>query len=153
MTFYSTSLWSILTSYSITCLRLPDGLHSSGLQKKTFNTWFSPMRVTCAAYHIPTDWTILIISGQYKTRSSLLCNFVQPSFNGSVLGRNTPPLSTLFLNIYNINDAETITLCSSFYHKQFMQHTMVGYLMGCLLTAECFHVCPLCSLCKFVWTQ
>ena len=117
MTFYRISLRSILTSYSIPRLCLPNGLPSSGVQTKTFNTLFSPMRITFPAYLIPTDSTILITSDQYKSWSSPLCNFLQPSLNSSILERNILPLSKLFLNIYNINDAATITLCSSFYHK------------------------------------
>lgn len=153
MTFYHISLKSILTSYYISCLCLPNGLPSSSVQTKTFNTSFSPIRVTFPAYLIPTDSTLLIISGQYKSWSSPTCNFLQPSFNASILESNILPLSKLFLNIYNINDAATIILCSSFYHKQFMQQTMDGYLMGRLLTAECIHVCPFWPLCKFMWPQ
>jgi hypothetical protein len=73
--------------------------------------------------------------------------------NASIAERKILPLNKLFLNIYNINDAATTTLYSSFYHKQFMQQTMEGYLMGRLLTAECIHVCPPWPLCKFMWRQ
>jgi hypothetical protein len=80
-TFCHISLGSDLTSFSIPCLCLPNGLPSSGVQTKTFNTLSLPCVSQFPAYLIPTDSTTLITSGQNKSWSSPLCNF--PSMSPS----------------------------------------------------------------------
>jgi hypothetical protein len=67
------------------------------LPTKTFyESLFSPIRATCHTHLILLILIVLIISGQYKSRSSSLCNFLQFLLTSSVLVPNTF-LSTLLL--------------------------------------------------------
>jgi hypothetical protein len=90
------------------CLGLLNGLFPSGFPTNNLYTFlFSPIRATCPAYLILIDLIILIVLGEnYKSRSSSLCSFLQPSATSSLLGLNIL-LSTLFLF------SSTLSLCSS----------------------------------------
>jgi hypothetical protein len=87
-------------------LNLPSGLFPSGFHTKNLYAFlFSPIRATWPAHLILRDLIVLIILGEeYKSWSSLLCNFLHSPVTSSLFGQNIL-LSTLFSN--------TLSLCSS----------------------------------------
>jgi hypothetical protein len=97
---------SILILSTHLCLGLHSGLFPSGFPTNNLHAFLlSPFRATWRSHLILLYLIILIIlGGEYKSRSSSLCNFLHPLVISSLVGPNIL-LSTLFSN--------TLSLCFS----------------------------------------
>src|SRR5215469_4913206 len=91
-------------------LRLPNGLLPSGFPTNTLCTPLSsPIRATCPAYFILLDLTTHTILGkEYRSFSSLLCNFLHSTVAPSILSLNTL-FNTLFSNTLSLRSSLNVS--------------------------------------------
>jgi len=105
-----TSWRSILILSSHLRLGLPSGLFPPGFPTRTLCTPLpSPIRATCPAHLILPDFTTRTIIGkEYRSLSSLLCNFLYSSVTSFLLDPNNL-LNTLFSNTLSLRSSLNVS--------------------------------------------
>ena len=139
-----TSQFLILSSHL--CLGLPSGLFPSGLPTKTLYTPLpSPIRATYPAHLILLNFvTRTILSEQYRTLSSSLCNFLHSPVISSLLGPNIL-LNILFSNTFSLRYSLNVSDQISHPHKTTGKIIVRSFHMHCVIIQISFAFLSFCT--------